>query len=164
MHFLLALTAAAFLLPATAISPAVAQPIFRCGNTYSQEACKGGKVVEDQTTTLLSSRRQHHLSVQRPWRRAFLAQHAMGPAHRFSGTYGNRSLRVALASKSSPGRSPMTKNPAQSPGFYGYLDSRVPPSRTRQKGLRCAGLTHKNKLNIGNYIKYAENSFNFMKF
>ena len=50
MHFLLALTAAAFLLPATAS----AQPIFRCGNTYSQEACKGGKVVEDKTTTLHS--------------------------------------------------------------------------------------------------------------
>ena len=54
MHFLLALTAAAFLVPATAISPAIAQLIFRCGNTYSQEACKGGKVVEDKTTTLHS--------------------------------------------------------------------------------------------------------------
>jgi hypothetical protein len=54
MHFLLALTAAAFLLPATAISQAIAQPIYRCGNTYSQEACKGGKVVEDKTTTLHS--------------------------------------------------------------------------------------------------------------
>lgn len=42
MHFLLALAASIFLLPATAI----AQPIFRCGNTYSQEACKSGKVVE----------------------------------------------------------------------------------------------------------------------
>lgn len=56
MHFLLALAAAAFLLAVTALSPAisqaVAQPIFRCGNTYSQEACKGGKVVEDKTTTL----------------------------------------------------------------------------------------------------------------
>lgn len=50
MHFLLALTAAAFFLPATAS----AQPIFRCGNTYSQEACKGAKVVEDKTTTLHS--------------------------------------------------------------------------------------------------------------
>ena len=49
MHFLLALTAA-FLLPATTL----AQPIYRCGNTYSQEACKGGKVVEDKTTTLHS--------------------------------------------------------------------------------------------------------------
>lgn len=54
MHFLLALTAAAFLLPATAVSPAIAQPIYRCGNTYSQEACKGGKVLEDKTTTLHS--------------------------------------------------------------------------------------------------------------
>lgn len=49
MRFLLVLTAA-FLLPAATI----AQPIFRCGNTYSQEACKGGKVVEDKTTTLHS--------------------------------------------------------------------------------------------------------------
>lgn len=54
MHFLPALTAAAFLLPATAVAPAIAQPIYRCGNTYSQEACKGGKVVEDKTTTLHS--------------------------------------------------------------------------------------------------------------
>lgn len=54
MHFLLALTAAAFLLPATTAAPAIAQPIYRCGNTYSQEACKGGKVVEDKTTTLHS--------------------------------------------------------------------------------------------------------------
>lgn len=56
MHFLLALAASVFLLAATALSPAisqaVAQPIFRCGNTYSQEACKGGKVVEDKTTNL----------------------------------------------------------------------------------------------------------------
>ena len=56
MHFLLALAIAAFLLTATALSPAisqaVAQPIFRCGNTYSPEACKGGKVVEDKTTTM----------------------------------------------------------------------------------------------------------------
>ena len=58
MHFLPALTTAAFLLAATALPPAlsqaVAQPIFRCGNTYSQEACKGDKVVEDKTTTLHS--------------------------------------------------------------------------------------------------------------
>lgn len=52
MHFLSALTAAAFLLPATAITPAIAQPIYRCGNTYSQEACKGVKVVQDKTATL----------------------------------------------------------------------------------------------------------------
>jgi len=51
MHFLPALTAAAFLLPATAIAPAIAQPLYRCGNTYSQEACKGGKVVEEKSTT-----------------------------------------------------------------------------------------------------------------
>ena len=50
MHFLLALAAAAFLLPVTAS----AQPIYRCGNTYSQEACKGARVVEDKTTTLHS--------------------------------------------------------------------------------------------------------------
>ena len=54
MHFLPALAAAAFLLPATAMNQAIAQPIYRCGNTYSQEACKGGKVVEDKTTTLHS--------------------------------------------------------------------------------------------------------------
>lgn len=50
MHFLLALTVAAFFLPAITS----AQPIFRCGNAYSQEACKGGKLVEDKTTTLHS--------------------------------------------------------------------------------------------------------------
>lgn len=58
MHFLPALAASIFLLAATALPPAisqaVAQPIFRCGNTYSQEACNGGKVVEDRTTTLHS--------------------------------------------------------------------------------------------------------------
>ena len=54
MHFLLALTAAAFLLPATTMTQAIAQPIYRCGNSYSQEACKGSKVVEDKTTTLHS--------------------------------------------------------------------------------------------------------------
>lgn len=58
MHFLLALTAA-LLLPATALSLAIpqalAQPIYRCGYTYSQEACKGAKVVEDKTTTLHNS-------------------------------------------------------------------------------------------------------------
>ncbi|WP_253252218.1 hypothetical protein [Comamonas thiooxydans] len=57
MHFLPALTAAAFLLPATAMNQAIAQPIYRCGNSYSQEACKGGKVVEDKTTTLHSGQR-----------------------------------------------------------------------------------------------------------
>jgi len=40
--------AIAILLPATAHS----QHIFRCGNTYSQEACSGGKVVEDNTTII----------------------------------------------------------------------------------------------------------------
>ena len=58
MHFLLALTVAAFLLAVTALSPAlsqaIAQPIYRCGNNYSQEACKGGKAVEDKTTALHS--------------------------------------------------------------------------------------------------------------
>lgn len=47
MFLPLALTAA-LLLPATAM----AQTIFRCGNTYSQEACSGGKVVEDKTTII----------------------------------------------------------------------------------------------------------------
>lgn len=54
MHFLPAPTAAAFLLPATAMTQAIAQPIYRCGKTYFQAACKGGKVVEDKTTTLHS--------------------------------------------------------------------------------------------------------------
>ena len=54
MHFLLALATAAFLLPATAMTQAIAQPIYRCGNTYSQESCKGCKVVEDKTTNLHS--------------------------------------------------------------------------------------------------------------
>lgn len=54
MHFLLALTAVAFLLLATAFAPAIAQPICRCDNIYSQEAWKGGKVIGDKTTTLYS--------------------------------------------------------------------------------------------------------------
>ena len=89
MHFLLALAAAAFLLAATALPPAIsqaiAQPIFRCGNTYSQEACNGGKVVEDKTTTLQSSHSGSivYLYVQRPWQRALLILRAQGKHNNF---------------------------------------------------------------------------------
>jgi hypothetical protein len=99
MHFLPALTAAAFLLPATAVAPAIAQPIYRCGNTYSQEACKGGKVVEDKTTTLHSGHSGSTVYLCKGHGGGLFWKPFVRPTQRFSGTHGNRALRPALGSE-----------------------------------------------------------------
>ena len=53
------------LLVATWLAPAAAQNIYRCGDTYSQQPCPGGTVVEAQDERNAGQRSQTTLAAQR---------------------------------------------------------------------------------------------------
>jgi len=53
------------LLVAAWLAPAAAQNIYRCGDTYSQQPCPGGTVVEAQDERSAGQRSQTSLAAQR---------------------------------------------------------------------------------------------------
>jgi len=53
------------LLAAAWLAPATAQDIYRCGDSYSQQPCPGGAVVQAQDERSAGQRSQTHLAAQR---------------------------------------------------------------------------------------------------
>ena len=54
-----------YLLAAACVAPAAAQDIYRCGNSYSQQSCPGGTIVEAEDERSAAQRAQTGLAAQR---------------------------------------------------------------------------------------------------
>ncbi|WBY00500.1 hypothetical protein PE066_13590 [Ramlibacter tataouinensis] len=65
-----AIQAALALSMAAALAAAQAQPIYRCGDSYSQQPCAGGKALEPESAPTAAERRQAAAATQRDARLA----------------------------------------------------------------------------------------------
>jgi hypothetical protein len=103
-----------YLLAAACVAPAAAQNIYRCGDSYSQQPCPGGSMVEAEDERSAGQRSQTSLAAQRDAKIADAMEKARlkEEAKPVSAAYIPAKAQAATANAGKPAAARHAKKPA----------------------------------------------------